>query len=55
MSCAYRTSKAKEEQLTDSVFYPEGYHCYYNEAVRPGYSGTAIFCKQKPQKVNHTS
>ena len=44
--------KAKEEQLTDSVFYPEGYHCYYNEAVRPGYSGTAIFCKQEPQNVN---
>ena len=43
--------KAKEEQLTDEVFYPKGYHCYYNEAERPGYAGTAIFCKQKPQKV----
>ena len=43
--------KAKEEQLTDDVFYPKGYHCYYNEAERPGYAGTAIFCKQKPQKV----
>ena len=43
--------KAKEVQLTDSVFYPEGYHCFYNEAERPGYSGTAVFCRQKPQKV----
>ena len=43
--------KAKEVQLTDSVFYPEGYHCFYNEAERPGYSGTAVFCKAKPQKV----
>ena len=43
--------KAKEEQLTDDVFYPKGYHCYYNEAERPGYAGTAIFCKQKPLKV----
>ena len=42
--------KAKEVQLTDRLFYPEGYHCFYNEAERPGYSGTAIFCKQKPPK-----
>ena len=43
--------KAKEVQLTDSVFYPEGYHCYYNEADRPGYSGTAVFCRRQPDKV----
>ena len=43
--------KAKEEQLADAVFYPKGYHCYYNEAERPGYAGTAIYCRQKPQKV----
>ncbi len=43
--------KAKEIQLTDGVFYPEGYHCYYNEAERPGYAGTAIFSKEKPQRV----
>ena len=44
-------TKAKEVQLTDRLFYPEGYHCFYNEAERPGYAGTAIFSKQKPQKV----
>ena len=43
--------KAKEVQLTDSVFYPEGYHCYYNEADRPGYSGTAVFCRRQPDRV----
>ena len=43
--------KAKEEQLADAVFYPKGYHCYYNEAERPGYAGTAIYSRQKPQKV----
>ena len=43
--------KAKEVQLTDSVFYPEGYHCYYNEADRPGYSGTAVICRRQPDKV----
>ena len=43
--------KAQEEQLVDPVFYPEGYHCYYNDAVKKGYSGTALYCKQKPNKV----
>ena len=43
--------KAKEVELTDSVFYPEGYHCFYNEAERPGYAGTAVFTKEKPQRV----
>ena len=43
--------KAKEVQLTDQAFYPKGYHCFYNEAERPGYAGTAVFTRHKPQKV----
>ncbi len=43
--------KAKEVQLTDQAFYPKGYHCFYNEAERPGYAGTAVFAKHKPQRV----
>ncbi len=31
----------------------EGYHEYWNNAVRPGYSGTAIFSKIKPKTVNN--
>ena len=42
--------KAKEEQLTDDVFYPKGYHCYYNEAERPGYAGTAIFASKSRRR-----
>lgn len=30
---------------------PEGYHCFWNYAVKKGYSGTAIFTKQKPEQV----
>ncbi len=26
----------------------EGYHQYFNSAVKKGYSGTAVFCKQEP-------
>lgn len=43
--------KAQEAQLEDPIFYPEGYHCYYYDAVKKGYSGTALYCKQKPNKV----
>ncbi len=44
-------TKAQVEQLTDPVFFPEGYHCTYNDAVKKGYSGTAVYSKVKPRKV----
>lgn len=34
-------------------FAPEGYYCYWNYAERKGYSGTAIFAKQKAQNVTY--
>ncbi|RPK03182.1 Exodeoxyribonuclease III [Bacillus subtilis] len=30
---------------------PEGYHVYWNYAVKKGYSGTAVFSKQEPLRV----
>ena len=30
---------------------PEGYYCYWNYAVKKGYSGTAVFTKQEPLQV----
>jgi exodeoxyribonuclease III len=44
-------TKAQREQLADPVFSPVGYHCFYNDAVKRGYSGTALFCKVEPQRV----
>lgn len=32
-------------------FAPEGYHCYWNYAERKGYSGTAVFAKQKAENA----
>lgn len=32
-------------------FAPEGYHCYWNSAVKKGYSGTALFTKVEPLSV----
>tara|TARA_R110002049_G_scaffold30729_9_gene105104 strand:+ start:22937 stop:23719 length:783 start_codon:yes stop_codon:yes gene_type:complete len=44
-------TKAQEHQLSDDCFRPEGYHCYYEDAVKKGYSGTAVYTKHKPKKV----
>jgi len=45
-------TKAQRHQLTDPVFHPAGYHCYYNDAIKPGYSGTALYSRVKPQAVS---
>jgi len=44
-------TKAQIDQLSDSVFHPRGFHCYYHDAEKKGYSGTAIYSKIKPRKV----
>ncbi len=50
MVCIQET-KAQFQQLTDECFSPAGYHCYYEDAVKKGYSGVAIYSRQKPKKV----
>lgn len=42
--------KLKEGQID---FSPKGYHCYWNYAEKPGYSGTALFTKEKPVSVRY--
>lgn len=44
--------KAKEDQLTDEIFSPAGYHRYLFPAERPGYSGVGFFSKIKPKSVS---
>jgi exodeoxyribonuclease-3 len=44
-------TKAQVHQLEDPVFSPQGYHAYYSDAEKKGYSGTAIYSRVKPQKV----
>ncbi|MFD2214542.1 exodeoxyribonuclease III [Metabacillus endolithicus] len=43
-------TKMQEGQLSLEL---EGYHQYWNFAERKGYSGTAIFTKQKPMSVSY--
>ena len=44
-------TKAQEHQLDHPVFRPHGYHSYYCDAVKKGYSGVAIYSREKPQDV----
>lgn len=44
-------TKAQVHQLTDEVFSPTGYHSYYEDAEKKGYSGTAIYSRRKPKKI----
>ena len=44
-------TKAKPNQLSYAIRQPEGYHAYFASAVRPGYSGVALYTKEKPKKI----
>ncbi len=46
-------TKAKPEQLDMFLMNPEGYRTLWNSADRPGYSGVAIFTKEKPLRVEN--
>jgi len=44
-------TKAQIHQLDDAVFNPDGWHRYFFDAVKPGYSGTAIYSRREPDAV----
>ena len=44
-------TKAQVHQLGDEIFQPAGYHCFYEDAVKKGYSGVAIYSRHEPKKI----
>lgn len=44
-------TKAQMAHLPDSLYRPEGYYHYFSDAVKKGYSGVGIYCKNKPNNV----
>ena len=44
-------TKAQVDQLVDKVFWPRGWHAYFHDAEKKGYSGVAIYSRRKPDKV----
>src|SRR3990167_5414533 len=47
-------TKAQMAILTDELYRPAGYHCYFSDAIKKGYSGVALYAKQKPDRVIHS-
>jgi len=50
--CVQET-KAWPEQLSEELRNPLGYHSYFASALRKGYSGVALYSKEKPREVSH--
>jgi exodeoxyribonuclease-3 len=48
--CVQET-KAQRDQLTDPVFFPEGYHSFFHDAEKKGYSGVALYSRREPDEV----
>ncbi len=48
--CVQET-KAQIDQLSEDLLHPKGYHSYWYSAEKKGYSGVAIYSKDKPLRV----
>ncbi|MEJ8566974.1 exodeoxyribonuclease III [Elongatibacter sediminis] len=46
-------TKAQHQVLKDRMFFPEGYHTYYHDALKKGYSGVAIYSRHQPDRVHY--
>ncbi len=44
-------TKAQVHQLSQEEHFLRGYHCYFFDAEKKGYSGVALFCKEEPKRV----
>jgi exodeoxyribonuclease-3 len=44
--------RAELSSLTDPIFHPAGYYCYYFAAEKKGYSGVALYSRLKPNRVH---
>jgi len=44
-------TRAQEHQLDPGMHCPKGYHCYFHDAGKKGYSGVAIYSRREPDKI----
>ena len=43
--------KAQEPDLVPAIRAPRGFHAYFHCAVKRGYSGVALYCRQQPDDI----
>ncbi|GIV34044.1 MAG: exodeoxyribonuclease III [Chitinophagales bacterium] len=53
MVCLQET-KLQKDQVPPELQQPEGYYAYFDFAERKGYSGVALFTREKPRNVAHS-
>ena len=51
--CIQETKAQVEVLQDDPLYFPEGHHCYYEDAEKKGYAGTALYCRHEPDEVIH--
>ena len=44
-------TKAQPEQLDPDLREPDGWHAFWHSGEKPGYSGTALICRDRPDEV----
>lgn len=51
---AIQETKASPDQLSDGLINIPGYHSFFDSSkIRKGYSGVAVYTKEKPEKVEY--
>ncbi len=45
--------KAQKEQIPEKLFSSEGYHLYFHQAEKKGYSGVAVLAKKEPLQISY--
>jgi exodeoxyribonuclease-3 len=43
--------RAQPDQIAAPQFRPRNFHCFYEPAQRPGYSGVALFARREPDAI----
>lgn len=43
--------RAQVDQMSEEMLFPEGYHSYFHDAEKKGYSGVAIYSRAHPDRV----
>ena len=46
-------TKAQVNSMDSEPFKPEGYHCYFHDAEKKGYSGVGLFAREEPTAVHY--
>lgn len=50
--CIQETKAQREQLEADPVFFPKGWHCYYEDATaKKGYAGVALYSRREPDEV----